>query len=193
MNYMTVEDELFIDYCRNGNQRSFEELFNRVKPWLSKMLYRIVADTDVTYDLQQETWIKLINTCHKFNPEKGKINNFIFTIAKNEALKWKFNYHKADRLSKMDGQKQETVFGINELTPDRISELNEKCRGIRDAIAKLDKDYQDVILMFYYADFEVKEIAKLLNKPDGTIKTWLDRGRKALEKALPKYIKMELQ
>lgn len=190
MNTMTVEDQLFLNYCKTGNQKNFEELFYRVKPWLSKMLYKIVADTDVTYDLQQETWIKLINTCHKFNPEKGRINNYIFTIAKNEALRWKHNFAKLDRISSMSEDKQDIVFGSDEITPDKITEFNEKCAIISICISKLDNDYQDVILMYYFAEFEVKEIARLLDKPEGTVKTWLDRARKKLEKILPEYIKL---
>jgi RNA polymerase sigma factor (sigma-70 family) len=189
---MTLEDKLFIDYCKNGNEKSFEELFRLVKPWLSRMLYRIVSDTDATYDLQQETWIKLIGNCSKFNPERGRINNFIFTIAKNEALRWKFNISKKDLNYESNKEGNEIIFGKDEISPESIYLRNEKNNAIRVAITKLKKDYQDVILMYYYAEFDVKEISKLLDKPEGTIKSWLERARKKLETILSKFINKEI-
>lgn len=40
--------------------------------------------------------------------------------------------------------------------------------------------YRDVIVMKYLEDISVEEIAKSINKPEGTIKTWINRGLKQL-------------
>ena len=47
---------------------------------------KLVTDKNAIIDIQQETWIKLLAVCSKFNSENGKNCNLIFTIAKNEAF-----------------------------------------------------------------------------------------------------------
>ena len=187
---MSTENELFIDYCKNGNQKSFEKLFFRIKPWLTKMLFRIVGDTDATYDLQQETWIKLIKTCHRFDPKKGKFNNFIFTIAKNEALRWKSNYEQfpKDFSNKKNGLTNKVAkHEIERINPEIIAQINEKCKVVKEAVSMLDAPYQDVILLYYFAEFDVNEIANMTNMPIGTIKSNLKRGREKLKELLQNY------
>lgn len=192
--WMSTENELFIDFCKNGNQKSFEMLFFRIKPWLTKMLFRIVGDTDATYDLQQETWIKLIKTCHKFDPKKGKFNNFIFTIAKNEALKWKTNSDSFlnDYTYKANGQaKKANKNDIEKINPETIAQINEKCKVVKNAVSLLEEPYQDIILLYYFAEFDVNEIANITNIPVGTIKSYLKRGREKLKELLPNYIEIK--
>lgn len=56
--------------------------------------------------------------------------------------------------------------------------------AIRDAIAILDIRYQSALILFYYRDLSIKDIALVMGKPVGTVKTYLRRGRKLLKKEL---------
>ncbi len=186
---ISIEDQLFCDYRDNGNKNSFEELFIIVKPWLLKMLCNIVADRDVAEDLQQETWIKVLRKKDSFDPKKGKISNLIFTIAKNEALKWirdNKKFYRSSTMENTDGGSP--VFGVEERNPEINFQEVERTNAISKAIKRLPQDYQDVILLYYFGELSIKYIAITLDKPEGTVKTWLDRGRKKLKKTLPKYL-----
>ncbi|TAL70503.1 MAG: RNA polymerase sigma factor [Bacteroidetes bacterium] len=181
-----IENQLFIDFRDNGNNNSFEELFRLVKPWLFKMIYRIVADYDDAKDIMQNAWIKLINSGDKYDPKKGNINNLIFTIAKNEALQWK----RKDRIAEKNYQNYLGINAnhMNNNNPEILHLFYEKSEAMRNAISKLNKDYQDVMLLYYYSDLSVNKIAVQLNIPEGTVKTWLDRGREKLKKYLKNYL-----
>ena len=48
---------------------------------------------------------------------------------------------------------------------------------VHEALSLLRKDYQTVLILFYFYDFKVQEIAYLLDKPINTIKMYLHRGR----------------
>ena len=52
----------------------------------------------------------------------------------------------------------------------------------RSIIELLAEDYRIVILLHYLEQFSVKEISKILNIPEGTVKSRLYRGRKILKK-----------
>lgn len=55
---------------------------------------------------------------------------------------------------------------------------------IGEAVRELDSKYRDVIHLYYYEEFSIKEIAEILDCKEATIKTRLARGRKILDKAL---------
>lgn len=52
------------------------------------------------------------------------------------------------------------------------------------SVLELPEKYRDCLYFFYYEDYSIKEIAKLLKIPENTVKTNLKRGREALKKAL---------
>ncbi len=54
----------------------------------------------------------------------------------------------------------------------------------RNLIKRLDKDLREVVVLYYFEDFSVKEISKIVKIPEGTVKSRLSRARKELEKAL---------
>lgn len=56
----------------------------------------------------------------------------------------------------------------------------------RNLVKKLEKDLREVVVLYYFEDFSVKEIAKSLKIPEGTVKSRLSRARKELEKELIK-------
>jgi RNA polymerase sigma-70 factor (ECF subfamily) len=182
---MNNENSLFIEYLHTGNRQVFEELFRMSKPWIYKLIYRIVPDKDIADDIFQETWIQVLNNRDSYDTKKGMFNNYLFTIAKNKALKAKLRASKFIK-DNQNNENHEASYGLNELTPYKATEIKEKNDLIMSIIKTLDTDYQDVILLHYFADFDVKEISLHLNKPEGTIKTWLSRGREQLKKKLQK-------
>lgn len=56
----------------------------------------------------------------------------------------------------------------------------------RNLIKNLDKDLREVVVLYYFEDFSVKEISKMVKVPEGTVKSRLSRARKELEKVLIK-------
>lgn len=182
---MNNETALFLKYRDTGDRIVFDELFRMTKPWVYKLIYRIIPDKAIADDVFQDTWIHVINYKDKYNSKKGIFNNFLYTAAKNNALKAKFKDSKFVRDNPND-ERDELKYGVNELSPEKVTEIMERNEMIRSSIKTLAADYQDVILLHYFADLDVKEIAENLNKPEGTIKTWLSRSREQLRKKMQK-------
>lgn len=58
--------------------------------------------------------------------------------------------------------------------------------GLLEALDNIKNDYKTVLYLYYYEEFKITEISNILNKKENTIKTWLKRGKNALEKELLK-------
>jgi RNA polymerase sigma factor (sigma-70 family) len=180
---LSEEDALFCEFLETNKRECFEKLFKLVKPWLFRMIYRITADQQAAEDVFQDTWVALLRNKASYNPGKGRIVNFIYTIAKNYALKWHRGRKPVDSPSAEDGIDPEERF-VEHTNPHHTLEQSQLAEIIRKAVAELPDEQQQAILLYYFCELDLREIAERMDKPENTIKTWLRRGRQRLEKRL---------
>lgn len=72
------------------------------------------------------------------------------------------------------------VINLNE---NMVFETKEE-ENIFSIVSELPQNYRTVIHLLYYEGYKVKEISKLMNKSEGTIKTWLFRAREILKEKI---------
>lgn len=70
--------------------------------------------------------------------------------------------------------------------PRNASLLTNDADSILYEIRKLPRNQRNTIYLKYYEEMDTKEIAKILNAPEGTVSSWISRGKKALRKELTK-------
>jgi len=135
------------------------------------MLYRIafkyLNNHDDTLDALQETAYKAIKYSRKLKNE-AYTSTWITRILINtcfQMLKKKKKYEWVE----LDERVNKGCELESELELD-------------DLILKINSKYRDVIVMKYIEGYKIKEIAEIYDKPENTIKTWLRRGLKSLEK-----------
>lgn len=103
-----------------------------------------------------------IKVFHKFKP-------WMLTITKNEALKI-----KKKRLILPGDEKVETL-----LKPV-LAHYDE----LWDVLQEMKEEYRLVVVLFYYEELSIRDIADVLNIPIGTVKSRLNRGRRELRELL---------
>ena len=67
----------------------------------------------------------------------------------------------------------QTGGGLQEMTSDRKLDMEQALNGVKPK-------YRQVLVLKYYRDMTLTEIAEVLGKPEGTVKTWLNKGLKQL-------------
>jgi RNA polymerase sigma factor (sigma-70 family) len=175
--YFDIEDEYFIRFVEFNDTESFGKLYRLIEPWLFNMIFRIVIDKNIAEDVINQSWLRVIEKKDSFNPQKGKFVNFIYTIAKNFALQWKERKNLERRsMDKLRDNYNDISFPL---------ELYETGDMIRKSIMKLrNKNHQDAIIYFYYADLEISEIAHRMNTKEHNVKNWLKRAKVKIEEDL---------
>lgn len=103
------------------------------------------------------------------NPRKFKA--WMIAIVRNEALRMK------ERRMELPGDDK-----IQEMSEPVFDSYNE----LWDIVQNLKEDYRMVIVLYYYNDLSIREIAHILEIPVGTVKSRLKRGRDSLKEALGK-------
>ncbi len=103
-----------------------------------------------------------LRNVHKFKP-------WITTITKNEALKIR--------------KKRLTLPG-DDAVENMMKPVQEQYDELWDILQKMREEYRLVLVLFYYNDLSLKDIAQVLNMPIGTVKSRLSRGREMLKQEL---------
>ncbi|WP_027409860.1 RNA polymerase sigma factor [Anoxybacteroides tepidamans] len=186
---MNNDDELLLK-CRNGSKEAFYEL---VSPYLEKA-YRIAfAILRSHYDAEDAVQNSLLETYHSIK-ENREIRHFA-------AWFHRLVVHRAIDLARKNGKEKHhaDITGVLAFLPDRrdlpIDELIHK-EGENDlatCILKLDMKYRMVIVLHYYFDLKISEIAELLNIKEGTVKSRLFQARSLLYQYYQKEQKEELR
>lgn len=154
--------------AQRGNEKAFLLLIEDEKVKLYKMAYVYMKNDNDALDIVQETVMKAFMNLHTVK-EPHYFSTWILRILINTAI-------EALR-------KNSKVIVLNEVLPERSLTVEHEDRlDLLDAIHQLEEKYQTVILLKYYRDLTVREIAELIDCPEGTVKTNIHRGLSELKK-----------
>lgn len=152
----------------------FKLLFNSYFERVYRATCLIVQDELVARDATQEAFVAAFKQLSELK-DLDKIYGWLATVASNKAIKM----IKKNQLSMPVATIDETKFSPAQI-PDSIGRL-EKRLDVMQALKMIELKHREVIVLKYYLEFEDKEIAELLGLPLGTVKSRLNRARKALK------------
>jgi RNA polymerase sigma-70 factor (ECF subfamily) len=148
-----------------GNETAFETLVKNESEKLYKTAFLYVRNKEDALDVLQETICKAFITIeHVRQPEF--FNTWLTRILINTAINL---LNKRKRLVMDEDFIHEVPSASNGDIEDKMDLMN--------AIHKLDEHYQTVIILFYYQNLSIHSIAKTMEKPENTIKTYLRRAK----------------
>lgn len=148
-------------------------LMNEYGDSVLRMCYVYLHDYQLAEDVAQETFIKVYQHYGEFQ-NKSSIKTWILKIAinlcKNQMRTHWWKCRSEKELLEADTKEDYDTF------LDRQIVLSE--------IGKLSVKYKEVLLLYYYQELTISEIADLLNEKESTIKARLVRGRDRLKPKL---------
>ena len=162
MKKINVEElrELFIE-IKYGNNIAFEKLYKNYKNLVYKIAYSILKNSYDSDDIVQIVFEKIYSIDKDKLPTRNE-SSWLYSVTKNETINYlnkKKNHIELEEIYEIEDNNNE----INELiNKDSYNRL----------IGKLNENEKEIISLKILSNLSFKEIAKLLNKPTGTIK-WI--------------------
>jgi RNA polymerase sigma-70 factor, ECF subfamily len=153
-----------------GDKSAFDKLTCKYQSPIRRFFLNLtMGDAPLSDDLAQETFIKAYLNINAF---KGisEFSTWLFRIAYNV-------FYDSVRAQKHWADLNEHEIDIYHQTNNEFS--SEKM-DIYNAIKNLRKEEQTAVLLFYMEDKTHKEIAKIMNAPLGTVKTYILKGKEKL-------------
>ncbi|WP_396174942.1 RNA polymerase sigma factor [Flavobacterium sp.] len=185
---LQLPDALLIDKYIAGDENSLALLINRHQSKIYGYIYSKVLDRDVTEDIFQETFYKVIYTLKqkKYYNEEGKFLSWVLRIASNLIID-KFRNDKKMPLNR-DTEDLSVFSKITDNTHNIENTLikNQVNIDLKAIIEKLPHDQKEVIMMRYFLEMSFKEIADLtgvsVNTTLGRMRYAMTNLRKVIEK-----------
>lgn len=147
-----------------------------------RAVYLIVDDYHLAEEITQEVFVKSYHSLQTFRREASPYT-WLYRIAINLS---RDNLTKKNRITLLPliGETEHSD-NVTESLEDKVVRMTTRKR-IRDCIKKLPLIYREVIILYYYEDMKIAEIAQILQQPEGTVKSKLSRGREILEDIMRK-------
>tara|TARA_B100001175_G_scaffold1808_1_gene1538 strand:+ start:13808 stop:14404 length:597 start_codon:yes stop_codon:yes gene_type:complete len=193
-----VEDSIFLDRYKLGNNTSFQTLFLRHKKRIFNYINSKVSDVDVSNDILQETFIKVFKIIKKgsYN-EQGKFLPWVLRISHNLVM----DHFRKEKRSKIIYEKDlyNTFSNIksseNSLKENIISDKT-LSKTLSSMINTLPDSQKEIVKLRFFENLSFREIAEInnisINTALGRVRYSLNNLRKSMDKSSIKTELMEL-
>jgi len=157
-------------------------LYDKYGALVYTVIFRAVNNQSTAEDLAQETFLRIWNRIHTFDAERGRLEGWLVTVARNRAFDYLRSIRNAPSQSSatLEDLEQAGLFVSRESQPDRM--LREK--AVTKALESLSRDQREVLELTHFEGMTQTEIASKLNKPLGTVKSLVRSALKNLRSAV---------
>jgi RNA polymerase sigma-70 factor (ECF subfamily) len=133
--------------------------------------YRRLGDTQAAEEIVQDTLVRAWRSADRYDASRGPVAAWLFAIARNLVID-----HERRR------DTQPVTVELPAVVPEPSSEIDRMLETwqVADALAGLSNTHREVILACHYRGHTIAEAAALLGVPDGTVKSRMYYGLRAL-------------
>jgi len=163
---MDLKENILVNLAKKGNKDAFVSLIKNIEKRLFKIAYTLCKEE--AEDILQETYLQAYLGIKRFKGNSS-FYTWIYRIMMN-------TIYKKNRKKPFYIKTQKNFLKNDE-------ELKEM---IRTALKKLPPKYNEVLTLFYFEGYSIKEISKILNIREGTVKSRLFKAKKNLKKLIDK-------
>lgn len=162
------------------DKSTFESAYKAYRKLLHYIAYTILKDSYLAEDAVQDAFFSLARNIKKFSGKScNQIRNYLIIIVRNAAYRI---YNK---------NKQEYPSGQIDLIADSldlesVSEQKELLAQLFRTLKTIDSKYSDVLILRYYYNFKVKDIARILKITPQNVKVRIHRGKTILKENMEK-------
>ncbi|TMM31378.1 sigma-70 family RNA polymerase sigma factor [Polaribacter aestuariivivens] len=183
----SISDSVLVSSYIKGDENSLSILINKHKQRLFSFIYSKVQDKDITEDIFQDTFIKVIRTLKKGNyNEEGKFLPWVMRIAHNLVIDY---FRKNNRMPKFQNTDEFNIFSVindGSLNAEKQIIQEQIYDDVRELIKELPEEQKEVLVMRMYKDMSFKEISEntgvSINTALGRMRYALINMRKLIEK-----------
>lgn len=162
---------------QRGNQDALMEIYARYSSSVYGLALHVVRTPQLAEEVTQDTFLKLWKQADRWQPEKGNLNTWLLTIARNTAIDV---YRKVQRRARSN-----PFINIEAVDPGAIAVAGihtdqwENGQILRRLLNQLPEEQAQVVELAYFQGMTHSQLAEALDLPLGTAKT---RLRLAMQK-----------
>ena len=181
-----MDDRMLIEKVSEGDLPAGRLLVEKYKNLVWHIIISMIGHNDDCEDLFQDVIYRVLKGCKKFRGD-ARLSTWIGSITHHVCVDYLRKRKKEFEFRNSDDAYQMVLSTSTDLTWASI-EKNNLNKVVLETIAKLPATYRTVILLYHLDECSYSEIAEITGMPDGTVKSYINRGRNLLREALTTLI-----
>lgn len=184
----SADVETLVEKCLSGDDAAWEQLVRENTRRVYGLCYRFTGRDAEAQDLTQDVFLRVYRALGSFRATEGAFTTWLARLTRNLLID---NYRRTrnERVTdSIDEQMPRVERGFVSVSrPDSALAGREASELLQAALNKLSPELRETIIMRDLQEMEYREIAEVLEIPEGTVKSRLNRGRAELARLLKKY------
>ena len=168
---MEASDFELVRKIKAGDQIAFDIFIRRWYPRIFRYVLKMIAHEQDAYDVTQEVFLAVLRSIASYRPWK-KIDSWLFTIAHHKCIDYFRIRADSVSLDALDLDLPSLSAPLDEIAANTVT--------IEVALLKLPLAQREAVVLHYYHQFSVREIARMTKAPIPTVKSRLSAARKIL-------------
>jgi RNA polymerase sigma-70 factor, ECF subfamily len=179
-------DHSLVSRCLNGDEAAWEELVRQHTRQVYGLCFRFTNSTQEAQDLTQEVFLRVFKTIKSFRSTEGSFGTWLARVTRNLLI----DHYRRTRQQRVTDSIEdqlpvlEQVGSTGTLRPDQALAGREASEILQTTLQKLSPDLREAVILRDLQEMEYREIAEVLDIPEGTVKSRINRGRTELARLL---------
>jgi RNA polymerase sigma-70 factor (ECF subfamily) len=166
------------------DRRAFSEIYDRTSAKLYSVALRILNDDMEAEDAVQEAYVKIWRNAARFEQGRAAPMTWLITIARNAAI------DRARKRRETTAEPEEALAKPSlDPSPEEVALMADDHARLRKCLNELEETHRNVVRTAFFTGRTYAEIAEGIEKPLGTVKSWVRRSLMKLRECLEAPIK----
>lgn len=182
------QDNIYIKRVLDGDRNAFAYLVDKYKSMVFSLALRITKDREEAEEIAQDAFIKAYQSLKSFQG-KAKFSSWLYRIVYTTGISH-IRKQEQGRISLDETNIPETLYVESKRNYEALSEAERK-KYLEVALDSLNADERMLIILYYYEEKELEDIAGIAGITKTNTKVKLFRARKKILMVLESYLKEE--
>ena len=159
-----------------GDQAAFADLYDATSALVHGIVLKVVRDPAQAEEVVQEVFVELWRIAPRYDATKGAVNSWVATIAHRRAVdRVRSEQAARNRVERESTRVERPHDEVAEAVVD-VDQAQFERRRVRRALERLTSMQREAVELAYFGGYTYREVAVLLDVPEGTIKTRIRDG-----------------
>ncbi len=180
-----MEDVQLVRRCLGGDAAAWETIVRTHTRRVYNLCYRFTARREEAEDLTQEVFLRVFRTLASYDANQGALGVWLHRVARNLLI----DHYRATRRQKQEVSLEDTLPFLEQKEsaaprPDHLFARHELGETMQQALLRLSPELREAVILRDLQELDYREIARVLDVPEGTVKSRINRGRSELARLL---------
>lgn len=181
-------DTQLVERCLNGEESAWEDLIKIHTRRVYSICYRFTGSDQESQDLTQEVFLRIFRNLKSFRAGEGSFQVWLGRLTRNLLI----DHYRRTRPERNTESIEDQLPMLEEKTAmsartDGMVAGREASELLQKALEKLSPELRETVILRDLEELEYREIAQVLQVPEGTVKSRLNRGRAELARLLRRH------